>query len=338
MGMLIDQPELSRRAALALLFATAGAVALASGAQAQTPQQAPAWTPPEPDRELMVPVRGGRVWVRVNGDLNGPRAPVLMAHGGPGGNHVAFAPGLKFASERAVILYDQLDCGRSDHPQSRANWTVERFVSEVDAIRAALGLQQLHLLGHSWGGTIALEYAGRQPAGLKSVILQGPLISTKSWIADANALVQSMAPAERDALIEGERTGNRSSPAYRAATVSFYRQFNGRERPPAYIRAYAQRQPRTPSTLYDDMWGPTEFSATGLLKDYDGEWLLERIDAPALFLCGEYDEARPSTVESFSRRAPRGEFRMIPGAAHGIQYDREQAWLDAVGQWLRRHD
>ena len=75
-----------------------------------------------------------------------------MVHGGPGSSHAGFIPALPLADDRAVILYDQLDNGRSDAPNDPFNWTVERFVSEIDAIRAALNLRQFHLLGQSWGG------------------------------------------------------------------------------------------------------------------------------------------------------------------------------------------
>ena len=136
---------------------------------------------PAPDRELMVPVRGGRIYVRVNGRLDGPKAPLVMVHGGPGSSHAGFIPALPLADDRAVILYDQLDNGRSDAPNDPFNWTVERFVSEIDAIRAALNLRQFHLLGQSWGGTVVNEYAARRPAGLKSLILSSPLISTSGW-------------------------------------------------------------------------------------------------------------------------------------------------------------
>ena len=115
-----------------------------------------AWTPPLPDRERRVPERGGSIYVRVNGDLAAARAPVLFVHGGPGSGHAGFLPTLQLADSRAVILYDQLDAGLSDHPGDAENWTVERFVSEVDAIRAALGLKRLHLVGQSWGSSIAL--------------------------------------------------------------------------------------------------------------------------------------------------------------------------------------
>ncbi|MFW2831138.1 alpha/beta fold hydrolase [Sphingomonas sp. ID0503] len=143
--------QLSRRQALAgLLTALPATSAIA---------RAPDWTPPAPDQELRVPVRGGRIYVRVNGDLTAPRAPVVLIHGGPGSNHGYLTACLPLADERAVIVYDQLDCGRSDHPSDPADWTAKRFVSEVDAIRAALDLRRLHIVGNSWGGTIALEYA-----------------------------------------------------------------------------------------------------------------------------------------------------------------------------------
>ena len=148
----------SRRGFVAAL----GACALLPGAAFAAPLRDPAGQPafppvPAPDREAMVPVEGGRIYVRVNGRLDGPRPPVLMIHGGPGGSHSVFLNALPLADERAVILYDQLDCGRSDNPDNPDNWRVARFVDEVDAIRRALAIPRLHVLGASRGGTIALE-------------------------------------------------------------------------------------------------------------------------------------------------------------------------------------
>ena len=149
---------IDRRALIAGGASLAG-VALAGAGPARARDLA------RPTRELMVPVEGGRVYVRVDGDLAGARAPIIMAHGGPGGTHASFLEALALAGERAVILYDQLDSGRSDHPNNPANWRVSRFVDELEAIRAALGVARWHMLGASWGGTIALEYGARRPAG-----------------------------------------------------------------------------------------------------------------------------------------------------------------------------
>jgi len=112
------------------LIAGAGASLIAAPALARALER--------PTRELMVPVPGGRVYVRVNGDLSARRAPIVMIHGGPGGTHAGFLEALPLADERAVILYDQLDTGRSDRPDDPANWRVSRFVDELEAIRSAL--------------------------------------------------------------------------------------------------------------------------------------------------------------------------------------------------------
>ncbi len=85
-----------------------------------------------PDRELMVPVEGGSVYVRVNGDLEGARPPLIYAHGGPGGDHSGLLPLTALANERAVILWDQLDGDRSDAPLDPKNWRVSRFVDEIE--------------------------------------------------------------------------------------------------------------------------------------------------------------------------------------------------------------
>ena len=101
----------------------------------------------------------------------GDRTPLLLLHGGPGGRSCAFSVLSDLAADRRVIYYDQLGSGRSDRPNDLALWRTERFVEELDAVRKALDLREMHLLGHSWGGTLATEYLltkGQQ--GVVSVI------------------------------------------------------------------------------------------------------------------------------------------------------------------------
>ena len=152
----------------------AAALALSGCATIPPPKTAPAAVQADveayaaPDRELMVPVEGGNVYVRVNGDLDAA-PPVVFLHGGPGGAHNSLASMLGLADERAVILYDQLDSGKSDRPNDPANWRVERFVEELEAIRSAVGAEKLHLVGHSWGSAIALEYSSHLARPLTSI-------------------------------------------------------------------------------------------------------------------------------------------------------------------------
>lgn len=326
---------------------------LAAGAAVAALAALPAWARgparyPAPTRDLMVPVEGGRIYVRVNGDPAGPRPPLVIVHGGPGGTHGAYLDALALAGAgegakdggRAVILYDQLDSGRSDWPQNPANWRVERFVDELEHVRRALGVRRWHVLGHSWGGTIALEHGARQPRGLASLILASPLVSTRSWIADANALRGELPPVVRQELARCDTLPAPLPATCDDATGVFYASFNGREPPSDGMRAYRASEGRGfDPKLYETMWGRSEFVATGTLKDYDGEPLLARLDGPrTLFIGGQYDEARPATLQGFAARVPGAEFAVVPGAAHGFLGDRPVEALGILRGWLNRHD
>lgn len=298
---------------------------------------------PPPDREAMLPVPGGRVYVRVNGRLDGPRPPVVFLHGGPGSTHTGLLPALALADERAVILYDQLDSGRSDHPGVPGNWTVRRFTDEVDAVRRGLGIARWHVVGHSWGGTVALEYGARRPPALAGLVLASPLISTTTWIADANALRRQL-PPEVQSVLTGCDPPRPVTPACDPATEAFYKAFNGREPRMDAIVAYAKAQAAAGGkgfnrALYEAMWGSSEFVSTGTLKDYDGEPLLARLDGPhTLLVVGQYDEARPVTAALFAERVPGAEFAVLPGAAHSFFNDRPDEAIGILRPWLARQD
>ena len=321
---------LDRRAFLAGL---AGAAAAPLVARAQ------GWTPPAPDRELRVPVRGGHIYARVNGDLKGPRAPVIFAHGGPGSHHTSFLPQLQLADERAVILYDQLDCGLSDHPNDPGNWTVERFVSEVDALRAAFDLPRLHVVGHSWGSTIALEYAARQPTGLASVTLGSPLISTKSWQRSTSADLAKLPPDVVRTIRASEAAGATDTAAYQQAMSVFYSHYMALAPVPDYVRAYGvERKLATNMTLYKAMWGAGEITATGTLRTYDGEPLLPRIAAPALFVCGGSDEMTADVLKPLVARVRGAKLAVIPGAGHALPATHSGPYNAILREHLRRND
>jgi proline-specific peptidase len=325
---------LDRRAFLVSAGAAAGA-ALASPVWARGPASYP-----PPDRELMAPVPGGRVYVRVNGRVDGARLPIVMIHGGPGGTHSAFLNALALADERAVILYDQLDSGRSDHPGNPGNWTVERFTDEVDSVRRALGVPRWHVLGQSWGGTIALEYGARKPSALAGLVLASPLISTRSWLADAAALRAELPPPVQAVLRQCDPPAP-VTPACGQATDVFYAHFNRRDPATPAMKDYARLHGGAgfDRRLYETMWGSSEFVATGTLEHYDGEPLLAKLDGPrTLFIDGQYDEARPVTLGAFAACVPGAEFAVVPGAAHGFFNDRPQEALGILRPWLRGQD
>lgn len=291
----------------------------------------------KPDFEAMVPVPGGRAYVRVNGDLKGPRPPIVMLHGGPGSSHWYFVNATALADERAVILYDQLDSGRSDTPDDPANWLLPRFVMELEAIRTHLRIPRWHVYGASWGGTVALEYAARRPKELGGLVLQSPLVSTATWLRDAQLLKDAMPPAVRDLLDKCDVPGAAPKADCDAATAAFYDAHVRLRAPPPEIAAYRSAMPRSFSDgIYNHMWGRAEFTSSGTLRDYDGEALLAKLDAArTLFVAGEFDEARPETVALFAQTVPGGAaFAKIADAAHSIVNDNPAALLGVLRPWL----
>lgn len=285
-----------------------------------------------PSAEGMIDVPGGRVWYRRIG--NGPGTPILALHGGPGGVSCRFEVLAPLASERPVIFYDQLGSGRSEHPTDSTLWNVPRFVAEVDAVRKALQLERVHLLGHSWGGALAAEYmAAAKPTGVVSVILSSPLIDTPRWIADADSLRAQLPEAIRRVLDEEEKKGTLDSPAYKAATDSFYARH--------VKRLPTVDEPRcagvaSNDTIYQQMWGPTEFLSTGSLRTWTRAADLDDITQPTLFIAGEFDEARPTTLEEFRRTMPAAELVVIPGAAHAAMREKPEEYVAALRAFLAK--
>jgi len=141
-------------------------------------------------KEGYIPYRGQRVWYGIAGQREEQgNHPLLCLHGGPGASHDYLTPLSVLADTgRRVIFYDQLGAGKSDHPDKPEMWTVELYVEEIDVIRDALGLDRVHVLGHSWGGQLAMEYALTKPSGLVSLVLADSLADMSQWVSEKNRL------------------------------------------------------------------------------------------------------------------------------------------------------
>ena len=176
--------------------------------------------------EGTVPFRGFRTWYQVVGELPAPdgKLPLLVVSGGPGCAHDYLEDLASLADEsgRPVVFYDQLGCGRSDHPDDPALWVMDTFVEEVAAVREALGLDRVHLLGHSWGSQVALEYVLGRPAGLVGLVLASPLASAPVYNAEARRLKESLPPEVQQVIDRHEAEGTTDDDAYVEATMAFY--------------------------------------------------------------------------------------------------------------------
>ncbi len=287
-----------------------------------------------------VKVPGGRVAFRVLG--TGNAVPVLMIHGGPGGSSCNFASTMGgLAATRPVVVYDQLGAGNSDKMTDLARDAVlPRFVAEVVALRERLGLKEVHLVGASWGATVALEYLlTAKPEGVRSVSFVGPLLSTPMWIDDAKSLVRLLPPESQQAIQSAIASGKFDTPEFKAADVVFSKNFNRRtvlskERLRAEFGPCTSSSVRSNRALYEYMWGPSEFVATGTLRDYDRVDRLRELALPTLFMAGEYDEARPATMLKFQALVPGSVVKVIPDAGHSISVDQTKLFNDTLAEFM----
>ncbi|WP_442679601.1 alpha/beta fold hydrolase [Sphingomonas sp. ASY06-1R] len=295
---------------------------------------------PPADRELRVPVRGGTIFVRVNGNLRAAKKPLVLVHGGPGGACWQLFPAVPLATDRAIILYDQLDSGHSDAPGNSANWTIERFASEIDAIRAALDLQEFHLHGHSWGGIVATRYAARQPQGLRSLIVQGSPLSARMFADSQRSLLGALTPEER-AIAERNLDGKPVDPEQLGAAARAFRaKFLFRGPKPKAGPAYMDGTPLDRGDAVAAWFtGETDgFGFGGTLATLDDRDLLRQIAAPTLLMAGQYDFVTPAAMRTLLPRLRTGSLIEIPEAGHMIQFDRPDDWRRAITTFVGAHD
>lgn len=294
---------------------------------------ATACSSPKPPTEGYTQVPGGRIWYAVMG--SGTGTPLIVIHGGPGSSSFGLKPWAALGDERRVIRYDQLGAGKADHPTDTTLFTVERAVQELEALRDSLGLGEVHLYGRSWGAMLLEAYMGTNPAGVRSVILSSPLVTTAQWEEDADSLLKTLPDSVQAVIARHEAARTTDSPEYQAASAAYYKLYVTRE--PRQSKADADSAYRMRGELvYNYMWGPSEFTATGTLKQFDATAWLRSLKVPTLFVTGEFDEATPASTEMFSRLVPGAEFKIIPNSGHSTENDNPDALLKTVRDFLRR--
>ena len=255
------------------------------------------------EREGWIEWGGHRTWFRIAGDLGSGLDPLLCLHGGPGSTHHYFAPLERLTADgRAVVLYDQLGCGRSDRPDSSTGAS-QIFLDELAALREQLGLERVHLLGTSWGGMLALEHALSGFGGLTSLVLSSTLASAAEWEVEVKRLRDELPPDVVAVFDEHERAGTYDSPEYEAAdAVMSARHFYRGDDTPAGDRAMLPERGRE---SYRAMWGPNEWTLTGALQGWDVRPRLHELDLPALVIRGRYDLSTESIAATLVNGLPQ---------------------------------
>jgi len=281
-----------------------------------------------------ISVPGGRVWMLQCG--SGPGLPVVLLNGGPGSPHDYLKPLEDLGDAREVVFYDQLGCGRSDQPDDPRLWTLPRFVEELRAVIAEVGSTPVHLLGHSWGAMLAVEYALACPEQVASLVLDSPSLSMRRVRADMEKLKADMPEAVRRVIEECEATGETDSGAYSIATMAFYHRHVCRQ--PEWPEPLVASQASWGWQVYRTMWGPSEFTPVGNLSGYEREQQLRQLACPVLYLCGRYDEITPESTEAYHRQTPGSEFVIFENSAHVKHLEEPQHYLAVVRNFLHKVD
>jgi L-proline amide hydrolase len=289
-----------------------------------------------PETEGRIPFRGHSTWYRLVGEPAEGHLPVLLLHGGPGGAHdyLESMAGLS-RDGRQVVFYDQLGCGLSPHPSQPDLWAVELFLDEIGAVRAALGLDRIHLLGQSWGGMLAMEYALTKPAGVESLTICDSPSSMPLWVAEANRLRADLPADVQETLLRHEAAGTTDSEEYQQACMAFYDRHVCRVPWPDYVqRSFAQM----PNEVYLTMNGPSEFHSIGTLKDWDITNRLSEIDIPTLVISGRHDEATPLIARTVHEAIPGSRWVLFEESSHMPHVEETERFLDVVGEWLAQRE
>lgn len=285
--------------------------------------------------EGFIDIQGGKIWYKVTGE--GDNVPLLMLHGGPGVPGYYLNPLLKDLSlDRPVIIFDQLGCGRSNRITDTTLMTVDNYVEQVRALLDALNIGNVYLYGHSWGTMLGVDYYLKYGDEVKGIILSSPCLNANIWAGDADTLI-SMLPDSVQVVLRNNISGVPQDPATLGSAVEvFFNNYYWRKHPPsADIDSSLAQMGRE---VYEHMWGAAEFFSTGILKDYDRTEDLSRINVPTLYITGEFDVARPSTVRYYQRLTPDSRISITPNAGHMTMHDNADEDIKAISDFLSELD
>jgi proline iminopeptidase len=260
--------------------------------------------------------------------------PLVCIHGGPGFTGYCLEPLFELSSERPIICYDQAGCGRSrERCRERQDFSIAGFVAELEALREHLQIPRMHLLGHSFGGLIAGEYALKYPERVESIVFACVSIDIPRWMEDAQRLISGLPMMPRMILREALRSGALNSPAVTDAYRLYAtRHIYGCDEPPQSIR---QSEAESDSKTYQIMWGATECVVTGVVRDYSMCERLAQLTPRALFVCGRFDEATPEAHEHFASLTPGARCHIFEKSAHHPQLTEQHEFVEVVGAFLR---
>lgn len=289
--------------------------------------------------EGYMPFEGFKTYYRIVGESTQGKKPLVLLHGGPGSTHNYFEVLDKIAETgRQVIMYDQIGCGNSfveGHPEL---FNADTWIKELIELRKHLGLEEIHLLGQSWGGMQAIWYAIEyKPKGIKSYILSSTLSSAKLWEEEQKRRISYMNKADQQALLDAVNSGDYSSEEYNNALDKFMEiHCAGKvtENDPECLR----RPKKSGSEAYVVGWGQNEFSPTGTLSGYEFTDRLDEIKEPCLITSGSRDLCSPYIAKTMYDKIPNSEWELFQYSRHMPFVEENDKYIEVLTKWLDKND
>jgi proline iminopeptidase len=279
------------------------------------------------------------VWTKRIG--NNPKIKVLLLNGGPGATHEYFECFENFLPAEGIefIYYDQLGCGNADNPNDTTMWDLARYVEEVEQVRKALKLDNTNffLLGHSWGGILAMEYATKYQNNMKGLIISNMMASCPEYDQYANeVLSKQMKPEVLAELMKMEANNDFSNPRYMELLLpNFYEKhilrFPAKDWPEPVNHSFAKMN----QSLYVTMQGPSEFGISGKLEKWDRKADLKNVKIPTLVIGAKHDTMDPKHMEEISKILPNGSYLFCPKGSHMAFYDDQKTYFSGLISFLK---
>jgi proline iminopeptidase len=290
--------------------------------------------------EGYMPFLDYKVYYRIVGETTGNKKPLLLLHGGPGSTHNSLEVLDKISTldGRMLISYDQLGCGNSYLEGHKELWNLKTWIDELKAIREHLHLDEVHILGHSWGGMLEIAYiSDEKPKGIKSAILSSTLSSSKLWGKEQHRRIKYLSKEDQDTIEEAEKTGNYSTNEYAIANKHFmirYCRIDINENSPECLT----RPIKIGNEAYETAWGPNEFTPIGNLKDFDYTEKLKEWNVPSLIINGTSDLCSPLIAKTLYDNIPGSRWELLDDAKHICYVDQNEKYINLLIEWLNKYD
>lgn len=274
---------------------------------------------------------------------NGKKTPLVLLHGGPGSTHNShelFDP-LAYDDDRPLVMYDQIGCGKSSVEGSHKElWRKETWANELINLREKLNLKEIHLLGHSWGGMLAIIYlCDYAPEGVKSVTLSSTLSSASLWRKETHRLINLLDTRVKNTLLKAEAENDFDSPKAKKAVNYYYHKyvfgpFKKNEVPECLTR----KKPSSKET-YETSWGKSEFDPTGTLRDYEYTDKLKNIKCPVMLCSGVNDESTPLQNKiMYENITSSKKWHLYPNSRHMTYFEDNESYMKNLKEFINENE